>query len=405
MSRFDRVLLSHMRNILDGKEQFIPNPYGRLSEVFNTHKGRYILVGSNTGLGKTSFVDDYLLRTFELSKKIPEAHFEVLYYSMERNEREKQAKWLSWKMYNQEKCKIASNVFSIGEDKGIKLNQSLYDKANGYSMQMDTLFEHVKIFNGVQKVERISQDIEEAAKRLGIYIHSDDLQVYKNGIPIPNAAFSDKYMRGSYRGKVPYLKLSFNGVSFEIGQNEDVYLPKKPNTFLFIVIDHIGKTALGKKMIKKAAIDELDEVLARARDNYYFNPIVISQFNRDIADPQRLKLSGGNLEPILEDFKESGNTQESADLILSIFDPYRYRAYDNDGMYKGYRINSVTHPCTLTPSGVQRFRSLHILKNSYGVANVTYGMKFLGEVMTFQLMPPPDHSDMNTVYAEIATNN
>ena len=66
---------------------------------------------------------------------------------------------------------------------------------------------------------------------------------------------------------------------------------------------------------KKAAIDKMSDELRYARDFYGYTPVVVSQFNRDIANPMRLK--NGDVEPQLEDFADSSQTQNDADVVLT----------------------------------------------------------------------------------------
>lgn len=411
MSTYDEILIDHIQNILDGKEVYIPNPHDRIGEVFHIHKSRYIVIGSNTGLGKTSYVDDtQILKPYLwLQQQTFDYHHEVLYYSMERGKRDKYAKWLSWMLFQQGIGTYPSNLFSIGISGKTKVSQHHLDLAKQLKPVMDRLFEHIDIKQGPQEVTTIEEDILTIAKRVGVFITSDREDIFIDGkvlrddknVPIK---FNSTNVKETIRGKLPFIRLKYKGRYLEITPNSSVYILKKPNTFVQIVIDHIGKTKLGKFMIKKQAVDELDEVLCNARDLYGFMPIVISQFNRGVGNIQRLKHSEGDLSPILEDFKESGCPTESADLVLSVFDPYRYKSYDNDGLYKGYNIASESKPCTLTPDGLnQRFRSLHILKNSYGPSQITFGLRFTGEVMDFKLLPLPGTKELDKIYAEIAT--
>lgn len=93
---------------------------------------------------------------------------------------------------------------------------------------------------------------------------------------------------------------------------------------------------------------------------------------------------------------------EDSDLVLSIFNPFRYKAYDDNGMYKGYNIRDQM----VNPQGYNRYRLLSILKNSYGIDDVDFGLKFLGEVNDFTTLPRPgiDNSithELQKVYTEI----
>jgi hypothetical protein len=394
-------LLTHLDRILEGKEQYIPNPHDRIRETFNLHKGRYILVGSNSGVGKTSVVDDTLiLKPYEwVSKQSFDFHYEVLYYSMERATRDKLAKWLSWKIYQDKGLKIPSNVFSVGSQGDIKLDANHTKLAKEYEPWMKDLLSHITIHQGPQYPSKIREDIEKAARRLLYTITSDNTNIYINGVE--KAKFEPSIVKQTISGMLPYRILNIADEKIEIFPNQVKYVLRKSNTFFYILLDHIGKL---RGDSKKNSIDEVDEILSTARDNYQMSPIAISQFNRAIGDITRIKFANGSLEPTLDDFKDSGNPTESADLILSIFDPYRYHSFSKEGLYHGYNIADSMNPSTLSPSGNQRFRSLHVLKNSYGPSQITYGMRFTGEVMDFKLLPLPNDPALIKVYEEIALN-
>lgn len=79
------------------------------------------------------------------------------------------------------------------------------------------------------------------------------------------------------------------------------------------------------------------------------------------------------MEPQLSDFKESGNTQEDANVVLALFSPQRYEI----PRFRDYDIVKMRN----------RFRSLSILKNRDGEADKVLGMEFIGEVGTFNELP------------------
>lgn len=402
MSSYGDIFLNHLDRILDGKEQYIPNPHARMQEVFNLYKGRYILVGSNSNTGKTSFVDDLLLKSYEwLEKQDFSYHFEVPYYSMERATRDKIAKWTSWKIFQDKGIRIPSNVFATGSHGNMKLTPEIKALASSYGNWFEKLLSKITIKQGPRTVDDINADIERIALVICDKVASDATSIYINGIKKGEFNLDKSKVINSI--KVPYREVTINKECIEIIPNSERYVLKNPNTFVFPLIDHLGKTKLSfRHKSKKEAIDDLDEKLSLARDNYYMSPIAISQFNRAIGDITRIKFAAGDLEPIDSDFKDTSNSQESADLILGLFDPYTYKSFDKDGMYKGYNIADGSRPGTLSPSGEQKFRSVKIIKNSYGPKNLTYAMKFTGEVMTFDLLPLPGTRDLEKVYQEIA---
>jgi replicative DNA helicase len=139
----------------------------------------------------------------------------------------------------------------------------------------------------------------------------------------------------------------------------------------------VGLTKKEKNLpSKKDAIDKTSEDKQRFRDYYQYSPVDVSQFNRDIANPNRLK--NGEVEPMLEDFKDTGSTQENADVVFSLFDPHRYKVEDPSG----YEIDKLRDS-----EGAKYYRQLKILKNSYGSDDVRIGLAFEPHVGHFKEMP------------------
>ena len=117
----------------------------------------------------------------------------------------------------------------------------------------------------------------------------------------------------------------------------------------------------------------MSDELRYARDFFGYSPVVVSQFNRDISNPIRIK--NGDVEPQLEDFKESSQTQDDADVILALFDPMRYKVADPSG----YDLNKLKDEF-----GAKYFRSVRLIKNSYGEDDIRIGLGFLGQVGMFK---------------------
>jgi replicative DNA helicase len=155
------------------------------------------------------------------------------------------------------------------------------------------------------------------------------------------------------------------------------YFPNNENEITIVIIDHIGLLKLTKDQpTKKQAIDKMSDELRYARDFYGYTPVVVSQFNRDISNPLRIK--NGDVEPQLEDFAESSQTQNDADVVLALFDPMRYKVADPSG----YDLNKLKDEY-----GAKYFRSLRLIKNSYGEDDVRIGLGFMGQIGMFKELP------------------
>lgn len=112
------------------------------------------------------------------------------------------------------------------------------------------------------------------------------------------------------------------------------------------------------------------------RDYLGYSPIMINQFNRtSYQDIQFSKKEGGDPDPTVEYWKDSGNVIEDCDVAISLFNPYKYGLEE----YMGYKVNDFTDSM-----GNNKFRGLKIIKNSYGTDNLRIGLGFLGEISLFK---------------------
>jgi hypothetical protein len=383
-----------------GDVTFIPNALEGVGDVYNLMPSRYTLISGATGAGKTSFADyEYILApwSFLERKNDPEIYWEVNYFSLERKQLFKHAKWVSWMMYRDDNEMLMSAEQILGWKNG-PMNTAGYNLVRSYDDEMSGLLEHVLIQDGKVNPKVLSRIIKTRALALGDYFRSDDIGVLYRDNPVYVKRFDDENLvEDTKTGPRKYVTITHKGETFQLYQDDHRYFMHKKKSFVFFVID--GINLLGSKEI----IDEISMELANARDRFGFSPVVVTQQNRAMGDINRMKLHGNDLSPQLEDIFKSSQMGFDADLILGLFDPYRYKAYDKDGKYGGYCINPIEghEPSTRTPGGINRFRSLHILKNTFGADSGRFGMKFLGECNHFETLPNPDDILMQKIYADI----
>ena len=157
----------------------------------------------------------------------------------------------------------------------------------------------------------------------------------------------------------------------------EVYIPNDEKEIVITLLDTFNLLKLTKVLnTKKAVIDKMSDEFRYARDLFGWVLAGVSQFNRSISNPIRIKQ--GDVEPNLEDFKESGQTQDDADVVLALFDPIRYKVEDPSG----YNLDKLKDE-----NGGKYFRSLRLIKNSYGEDDVRIGLAFLGQLGMFKELP------------------
>lgn len=325
---------------IEGKNSGIPMGFRRLNNHISIRKSMYYLIGGYTGSGKTSILDDaFVLNPMDyMIREKPEGvDLEIIYFSMERRKGFKLAKWICRKIFKDTGIIIPVNRMFGWVSKELRLTSDEHDLFLGCEEYISQLEEKITIIQGPQ-----------------------------------NPTGFRKYIETVYAPKV--------GEIVETDKWHKEFIPKNPNLITLIVSDHIGLITKEKDLpTKKDRIDKASEDRQRWRDLYGFSPVDVSQFNRDISNPTRLK--NGDVEPMLEDFKDSGSTQENADVVLSLFDPMRYKV----PCPSGYDLDKLRDN-----QGKKKYRSLKILKNSYGSDDIQIGLAFQPEIGLFAELPKLD---------------
>ena len=334
-----QLLKEEVQKGLDGRNGGIPMGFDRLNRYVGIRKSMYYLIGGLTGSGKTSFIDDaFVLNPVDwaLSEEGQKSGIKVKvwYRSMERSRTYKLAKWTSRKIFLDQGIIIPVNKLLGWTEKMTKDEHDLFLMYEDYMMQLEDM---VTIIDGPENPVGIAKELKSYALERG-----EIIQV-------------DKYNKR--------------------------YIPNDPDEITLVVLDHIGllKTTSAQPT-KKQAIDKMSDELRYARDFYGYSPVVVSQFNRSIANPSRIK--NGDVEPQLEDFADSSTTQNDADIVMALFDPMRYNVEDPSG----YNLDKLRDDY-----GAKFFRSLRLIKNSYGEDDIRIGLAFLGQLGMFKELPKRKH--------------
>ena len=324
-------LLKHEVELgLTGRNNGIPMGFDRLNRYIGIRKSMYFLVGGLTGSGKTSFIDDaFVLNPFDwyIGQKDPGVKLRIIYRSMERSRTYKLAKWVSRKIFLDHGVIIPVTKLLGWTEKMTKDEHDLFLMYENY---MEAMKDVITIIDGPENAVGVAKELKAHALQ--------------------------------------------NGRIEQMDEFNKRYFPNNDNEITIVVIDHIGLLKTTKdQTTKKQTIDKMSDELRYARDFYGYTPVVVSQFNRDISNQSRLK--NGDVEPQLEDFAESSQTQNDADVVLGLFDPMRYKVADPSG----YSLEKLKDEY-----GAKYFRSLRLIKNSYGEDDVRIGLGFMGQIGMFK---------------------
>lgn len=327
--------LSHEVDLgLAGRNNGIPLGFNRLNKYIGIRKSMYFLIGGNTGSGKTSFIDNcFVLNPYDWyisSANKTSVKLKIIYRSMERNRTYKLAKWVSRKIFLDYGIIISINKLLGWNDRLTKDEHDLFLLYKDYLNKMEDI---ITIYDGPENPVGIAKELKTHALA--------------------------------------------NGRIEELDRYNKIYIPNDENEITIVVLDTLNLLKTTKELsTKKSSIDKMSDEFRYARDFYGYTIVAVSQFNRDISNPIRIK--NGDVEPQLEDFKESSQSQDDADIVMALYDPMRYKVADPSG----YDLDKLRDG-----EGNKYFRSLRLIKNSYSVDDVRIGLGFLGEVGIFKELP------------------
>jgi replicative DNA helicase len=324
---------------IEGKNSGIPMGFDRLDKYIGLRKRIFTTVFGGTGTGKTAFVHNaYILRPFDYIQTHPKSSIEmkVILFSMERSKVYTLAKWLSSKIFTSEGILIPiPKLLGWWET---KLTKDEHDLVLYYGDYINQLCEFVDIIEGAQNPTGIYKYVKDYANKHGKFEKIDEFTT--------------------------------------------IYIPNSTNQLVIPIIDHYGLTKPEKSMSKKETIDKVSEYCQWFRDSLGYSPVGVSQINRDLSSYMTKNIQ--SFEPSLDHIKESGRPAEDSDIVISLFQPSRYKTDD-----ASYKIDKFIEPS----SGADYFRSLKILKNSYGEADLRCGMGFMGSTGIFKELPKKSQMD------------
>jgi hypothetical protein len=339
MTEFD-LLKKEVDNGIQGRNSGIPMGFARLNKYIGIRKRIYTVIFGATGSGKSALCHSaYILHPFDwwyANKDTSNVKLKFILFSMERSKVYTLAKWTSRKIFLDQGVNIPiAKLLGWWETKLTKDEHDMFLMYEDY----------------INELTSICDIVEGAQNPTGIY----------------------KYVK-------KYAEA--NGRIEEVNEIDRIYHPNFPNEVVIPIVDHFGLVKPEKGMNKKEAIDKTSEYFQWMRDFLGYTPIGVSQINRDLSNPIYQKMDA--FEPNLDQIKESGRPAEDADVVISLFQPSRYKT--NDASY--HNVSKF-----ISPEGADCFRSVKILKNTYGESDLRIGMGFHGSTGSFAELPKPKNMD------------
>lgn len=330
-----QLMTDYIQKGLSGENDGIPLGNERINRCFQIRKSMLLLLGGFAGSGKTSLADElFVLQPFDyLKANNLLGTYEVNYWSMERPKEQKLAKWLARRILLKHGVIIDPKRIQGWYNKTFPLKDDEIDLCLTEMPYLDELFETTVTF------------------------HSGRIN------PTGIRKFNEEHS-------------AMNGNVEQLDKYNKIFIPKNPKKIFLDLYDHIGKLKGENNKTRKELLDDFSDDRSRDRDLYGRSSLMISQFNRAIANPIRIK--NGDVEPAAEDFKETGDIYEDCDVALTIFDAWKYKVPDPSG----YELEKLKRE-----DGAKMYRNIRLLKNNHGVEDIRFGFGYQVETGIFRLLP------------------
>jgi hypothetical protein len=385
---------------IEGKNTFIPTGFPKLDQHIGLGQAVYILIGGESGTGKTALTDTMFVlnpyKWYMKNKDNTDKKLRIIYRSMERSKTRKIAKWVCRKLWLDHNILVdVPTVLGWREGKK-KIPRDVFDKLVATRDYFEEMFDVVQITDGATNPTGVYKQCKNISLAEGFLLKSDDKAIKVYSKKYPKGKLIKKYTMEKFKvnkggTKIFYEEIRVKGESLFIPQYHTEYFAEQDNLINVILGDHNGKWKNERGYSEKQTLDKASDYYGELRDIFKWSPIAVNQFNRNIAETsRRVKL---DLTPEKQDFKGSGNMYEDADFVAAIFNP------SESGVkgFKGIKVGGFTNK-----KGFNRFRTLHILKNSYGIDNITTGLNFIGECGHFQEVKEKPSEMMAHHYAKYA---
>jgi hypothetical protein len=320
-------------------------------------QGNYYLIGAYSGDGKTNTTDSLFLYDaydfYQREKNNTDIKISWIYFSFEVVQRSKAIKAVSRRMF----------------------------KEHGITADLQFL-------SGFKEKRASDEVIKMYKDCMEYYEELEDMMTIQDIPENPTGLNKAIWRFAKEHGTIKTKKIT--GSDGKVMEVFDSYEPNHPNHYVIIIVDHIALSPLERGFNTKTNIDKISEYAVGWRNRFNFIPVFIQQFSADTLSIDRQK--AGKFEPDLNSFGDSKYTPRDANVVLALFNPFKFEL----ASHRGYNIGQLQ----------DNYRYLSLLKSRDGAAFVGTGMYFNGAVNYIQELPRSDNNtEMTRVMDFIKTVN
>lgn len=326
----------------------IPIGYDRICDELEIAKNTYYVIGGETGVGKSTFAHEaFCINPIEwyLKNKTDNIKLSVIGFFMERRQVFYTARWVSRMLFQEQGLSMSPDKIlrkkgeirmTPGEHEIVKKYYKVFDEWEGDDI--------LKIYESSKNPTGISMFLELFAERHG-KIHKKDKK-------------AEKTMDNVLESPI-------------------IFEPNHPNHIVLVITDNLSSLAPEGDGKAKTLVDKHSRTMREARDYYGMSPVVIQHLNRSLSDIHRQK--SGDLIPKLSDFSTSSQTQNDADIVAVLFNPYNHAKTEEN--YMGFDLRKLKEEYKTY------YRSFHLLKNSFGSVGMGYPLAIHEQYGILKILP------------------
>ena len=180
-------------------------------------------------------------------------------------------------------------------------------------------------------------------------------------------------------GTTHYKKVQMRDELGQIVERDlfDYYEPKKPDEYVFIIVDHVSLLDPENGLKERENIMKLSKYMVELRNKYNYSPVVVQQQSTETQSLEAFK--SNKIRPTVTGLSDSKYTGRDCQIMLGITNPHSHELPE----YLGYNIKKLK----------DKARFLEIVINRNGIANSICPLYFEGATCTFRELPKPNDTE------------
>jgi len=327
-----------------GANKGIPGGLPRFdNKVYNIQPAKLTSIVGSSKSGKTAFMLWRYIFTPWINGK---RNIKWVFYSLEVDIKQIKARLAAMFAYHFYNTEIDPNlVYSLGNNLISLTDYELLKKIS--EEHLDLLFDNITF-------------ISDANDSYPTAIYKYCLNYYNN---------NGKIIKEKYE--------TLNAANQKVEKERIVGYKSDKDEEVFLIIDTLGLMKKEARFNKKENIDKWLEDYAITLRNIFKTTIInLHHLNRSVSNMDRVKFHGDELQPQLDDIKDTSGIGECSDIVISVFNPNVFKHLTE---HQGYNLNFYRGT----------YRSLHVLASRYTECPLNLAVTFDFKTGMWKELPPP----------------